>query len=53
MTAITELGYVRFGVTDIAAWRDFATALLGLQAGDDSEPEQLFLRRRLASPHRC
>lgn len=45
MTGITELGYVRFGVSDIAEWRDFATALLGLEAGEDShDPKQLFLR---------
>jgi hypothetical protein len=31
MTAVTELGYVVFGVSDLAAWRDFATNLIGLE----------------------
>ncbi len=44
MTGITELGYVRFGVSKLAEWREFATALIGLQVGDDSEPGRLYLR---------
>ena len=43
MAQITELGYVRFGVSDLAAWRDFATRLLGLEAiSGDGGP--LYLR---------
>ena len=43
MAGITELGYVRFGVSDLAAWRDFATRLLGLEAaGNGGGP--LYLR---------
>ena len=37
MTAVTELGYVRFGVSDLAAWRDYATGVLGLEANGNGE----------------
>ena len=43
---ITELGYVRFGVSDIEAWRSFATDMLGLEVRDDSA-ETLMLRNDL------
>ncbi len=46
-TGVTELGYVRFGVSDLAAWRDFATRLLGLEAADDTEEGRLYLRTDL------
>ena len=35
MVAVTELGYVVFGVSDLAAWRDFATNLLGLEVFEE------------------
>lgn len=44
MTAITELGYVRFGVSDLTAWRRFATEGLGLEIGEDSTDDTVFLR---------
>jgi 2,3-dihydroxyethylbenzene 1,2-dioxygenase len=44
MTGVTELGYVRFGVTDLAEWREFATRLLGLEVHDDTEDDRLYLR---------
>ena len=45
MTAVTELGYVVFGVSDLAEWRDFATNLIGLQACEEAgEPDTLYLR---------
>ena len=44
MTAVTELGYVRFGVSSLEEWRAFATDLVGLEIGDDSEPGRLYLR---------
>ena len=47
MTAITELGYVRFGVSSLEEWRAFATDLVGLEIGDDSEPGRLYLRSDL------
>lgn len=43
MTGITELGYVRFGVSNLAEWRGFATDLIGLEAGE-AEAGKLFLR---------
>ncbi len=46
MTGITELGYVRFGVSSLAEWQEFATELLGLEAGD-AEDGRLFLRADL------
>jgi len=44
MTAITELGYVRFGVSDLEAWRTFAADGLGLEIGPDSTADTVFLR---------
>lgn len=45
MTAVTELGYVVFGVSDLAAWRDFAASLIGLQVCEEpDEPDALYLR---------
>ena len=35
--SITELGYVRFGVSDLAAWRSFAEELIGLEVHPESE----------------
>lgn len=45
MAAVTELGYVCFGVSDLAAWRDFAANLLGLEVFEEAgEPDRLYLR---------
>ena len=45
MAAVTELGYVCFGVSDLAEWRDFATNLLGLEVFEEpGEPDRLYLR---------
>ena len=44
MDGVTELGYVRFGVSDLSEWKDFATSLLGLQTVEDGEPGTVFLR---------
>jgi 2,3-dihydroxybiphenyl 1,2-dioxygenase len=45
MAAVTELGYVCFGVSDLAAWRDFAGNLLGLEVFEEpGEPDRLYLR---------
>jgi len=42
---VTELGYVVFGVSDLAEWREFATSLLGLEAVmEPGEPNRLYLR---------
>ena len=42
--SITELGYVRFGVSDLAAWRSFAEELIGLEVHPESEGDRLYLR---------
>ncbi|MDA1074184.1 MAG: VOC family protein [Proteobacteria bacterium] len=44
MTGITELGYVRFGVSDLAQWRDFASDLLATEIVDEGEAGRLYLR---------
>jgi hypothetical protein len=44
MSDVTELGYLRIGVSDLAAWRTFAADLIGLQAHDDTETGALYLR---------
>jgi len=45
MAAVTELGYVCFGVSDLAAWRDFAANLLGLEVFEEpGEKDRLYLR---------
>lgn len=44
MASITELGYLRVGVADLAAWRVFATNILGLEIRDDTETGRLYLR---------
>jgi 2,3-dihydroxybiphenyl 1,2-dioxygenase len=45
MTAVTELGYVCFGVSNLDEWRDFATSLLGLEVVQErGEPNRLYLR---------
>jgi len=47
MAGVTELGYVRFGVSDLAEWRDFASHILGLEVVDDGPENTLFLRNDL------
>jgi 2,3-dihydroxybiphenyl 1,2-dioxygenase len=42
--AITQLGYIGIGVSDIAAWRDFAGEVLGLQINGEAADGSLFLR---------
>lgn len=43
MTGVTELGYVRFGVSDLSAWRAFAADLIGLEIGAE-ENKRMYLR---------
>lgn len=42
--SVTQLGYVGFGVSDIDAWRDFASNLLGLQEAGEADDGSVFLR---------
>lgn len=44
MSGVTELGYVRFGVSDMDAWRFFAADLLGLELRDDMDDDKLWIR---------
>ncbi|XOV85366.1 MAG: VOC family protein [bacterium] len=44
MVGITELGYVRLGVADIAAWRSFASEILGLEVSEEDDAGRLYLR---------
>ncbi len=44
MHGVTELGYVRFGVSDLAQWREFVEQLLGLEVAAGDRDGQLFLR---------
>ena len=47
MTGITELGYVRFGVSDLEEWRAFAADILATEVVDEGEPGRLYLRTDL------
>jgi 2,3-dihydroxyethylbenzene 1,2-dioxygenase len=44
MSGVTELGYARFGVSNLEEWREFATQLLGLEVAQDSSNDCLYLR---------
>ncbi len=41
---VTELGYVRYGVSDLAEWRNFVETLIGLEVFSEGDDKQLFLR---------
>lgn len=42
--AVTQLGYLGIGVSDIAAWRDFGCDVLGLQESGRGANDSLFFR---------
>jgi 2,3-dihydroxybiphenyl 1,2-dioxygenase len=44
MEAVTQLGYLGIGVSDIVAWKDFATAVLGMEIAETDADGSLFLR---------
>ncbi len=44
MNGITELGYVRFGVSNLAEWREMVENLIGLEVFADGDENRLFLR---------
>lgn len=46
MNGVTELGYLRLGVSDLDAWREYAMHL-GLEIADDSTENRLYLRMDL------
>jgi 3,4-dihydroxy-9,10-secoandrosta-1,3,5(10)-triene-9,17-dione 4,5-dioxygenase len=41
---VSSLGYLRVEATDVAAWREFGTRMLGLVEGRGPEPGALYLR---------
>jgi len=41
---VTELGYVRFGVSNLAEWTDMVQTLIGLEVFDEGNAGQIFLR---------
>jgi 2,3-dihydroxyethylbenzene 1,2-dioxygenase len=44
MVQVTELGYMGIGVKDLAAWKDFATNIVGFEFADDGESDRCYLR---------
>jgi len=44
MAHVTELGYMGIGVKDLAAWKDFATNIVGFELADEGEPDRCYLR---------
>lgn len=43
-TGVTELGYMRLGVSNLAEWKSYATEILGLELVDEGEPKRCYLR---------
>jgi len=44
MVQVTELSYMGIGVKDIGAWKEFATAVVGLELVDEGERDRCYLR---------
>ena len=44
MVQVTELGYFGIGVSDLAAWKQFAREILALEVRDDEEADRVYLR---------
>lgn len=45
MSVVTELGYMGLSVSNLAAWKDYAAGLIGLELLEvEDEPDRLFLR---------
>lgn len=44
MVQVTELGYMGLGVKSLAAWKDYAAKILGLEVVDEGEPGRCYLR---------
>jgi 3,4-dihydroxy-9,10-secoandrosta-1,3,5(10)-triene-9,17-dione 4,5-dioxygenase len=41
---ISSLGYLRISATDLPAWREFGTRVLGMSEGRGPDPEAVYLR---------
>jgi 2,3-dihydroxybiphenyl 1,2-dioxygenase len=44
MIQVTELGYMGIGVKNLEEWKNFATAVVGMELADDGEPDRCYLR---------
>jgi 2,3-dihydroxybiphenyl 1,2-dioxygenase len=44
MSAVTELGYMAIGVSNLNQWKEFAAEILGLEVVDEGEPKRCYLR---------
>lgn len=44
MSKVTEIGYVTLGVSDLGAWKTFASQVLGLEVVEGDDPSRCFLR---------
>lgn len=44
MAQITELGYMGIGVKDMAAWKNFAGNIVGMEVFDEGEGDRFYLR---------
>ncbi len=44
MAKVTELGYLGLSVSDLNAWRDYASGIFGMQVINDGESDRLYLR---------
>jgi catechol 2,3-dioxygenase-like lactoylglutathione lyase family enzyme len=44
MAKVTELGYIGIGVSDAAAWKEYATQVVGMELLDEGEGDRFYLR---------
>jgi 2,3-dihydroxyethylbenzene 1,2-dioxygenase len=44
MVAVTELGYMGFGVKNLEEWKKFAANVLGMEVADEGESDRCYLR---------
>jgi len=44
MVGVTELGYIGIGVSDVAAWKTYATEVVGMELLDEGLEDRFFLR---------
>jgi len=44
MSSVTELGYLGLSVTDLDAWRAYASQVAGMEIVDEGEGDRVYLR---------
>lgn len=42
--SVTELGYIGISISDVAAWRDYACGIVGMELVDEGEADRFYLR---------